>query len=69
MTWSQVTSWVLAFVGVAALLIGLLSPGRSRVGRFSQRRFCAVTGAILLVAAGVLFIAVTIYWSSRAMPI
>lgn len=69
MSWSQMTSWVLICAGAAALLIGLVSPGRSRVGRFSQRRFFAVTGVILLVAAGALFVAVTIFLSSGAMPI
>ena len=69
MTWSQMTSWVLVLIGALAIFVGLLSPGRTKVGRFSQRRFFAVTGAILLVAAGVLFIAVTIYLSSRAIPI
>lgn len=69
MSWSQTTSWVLVFIGVVALIVGLLSPGRARLGRFSQRRLFLVTGAIFLVAAGALFVAVTIFLSARAMPV
>ncbi|MBK4347096.1 hypothetical protein [Lacisediminihabitans changchengi] len=69
MSWSQTTSWVLVIVGVVALLVGLLSPSRATLGRYSRRRFFVTAGAILVVAAGVLFVAVTIFWSSRAMPV
>jgi hypothetical protein len=69
MSWSQTTSWVLVIVGIVAVLIGLISPGRATVGRHSQRRFFVATGAMLLAAAGLLFVAVTIFWSSRAMPV
>jgi Na+/melibiose symporter-like transporter len=69
MSWSQTTSWVLVIVGLVAVIVGLVSPGRATVGRFSRRRFFIATGAILLVAAGVLFVAVTIFWSSRSMPV
>ena len=68
MSWSQTTSWVLLYAGIAALLLGLLSPARARVGRASRRRFFVVTGAIFLVAAGALFVAVTMFLSSRAIP-
>jgi uncharacterized paraquat-inducible protein A len=69
MSWSQTTSWVLVVVGVAAVIVGLVSPPRVTLGRFSQRRFFVVTGVILLVAAGALFVAVTVFWSSRATPV
>lgn len=69
MSWTQIASWTLVLIGIVALLLAATSSRFSRIGPYSRRRLLFLAGAVSLVLAAGIFVAVTVYFSSRSMPV